>query len=62
MTVVNLPVIKQIFELSGLNFVPIKNEIKSIVSAAPILFGAQSPKSYLIAFQNSAEARGTGDW
>jgi len=60
MTVVNLPVIKQIFELSGLNFVPIKNEIKSIVSAAPILFGAQSPKSYLIAFQNSAEARGTG--
>ena len=35
MTVVNLPVIKQIFELFGLNFVPIKNEIKSIVSAAP---------------------------
>lgn len=60
MTVVNLPVIKQIFELFGLNFVPIKNEIKTIVSAAPILFGAQSPKSYLIAFQNSAEARGTG--
>jgi hypothetical protein len=60
MTVLNLPVIKQIFELSGLNFVPIKNEIQSVVSAAPILFGAQSPKSYLIAFQNSAEARGTG--
>jgi hypothetical protein len=60
MTVVNLPVIKQIFELFGLNFVPIKNEIQSVVSAAPILFGAQSPKSYLIAFQNSAEARGTG--
>jgi hypothetical protein len=60
MTVVNIPVIKQIFELFGLNFVPIKEEIKSVVSAAPILFGAQSPKSYLIAFQNSAEARGTG--
>ena len=60
MTVVNLPIIKQISQLLGLDFVPIKGEIKSLVSAAPILFGAQSPKSYLIAFQNSAEARGTG--
>ena len=61
LTVVNLPVIKQIAQLFDLNFIPIKEEIKSIISAAPILAGSQSPKSYLIAFQNSAEARGTGD-
>ncbi len=60
MMVANLPVIKQISQLFGLNFVPIKDEIKSIVSVAPILAGSQSPKLYLIAFQNSAEARGTG--
>ena len=60
MTVVNLPIIKQISQLFGLDFVPIKDEIRSIISTAPILVGSQSPKKYLIAFQNSAEARGTG--
>ena len=60
MTVVNLPVIKQISQLFGLDFVPIKEEIRSIITTAPILAGSQSPKKYLIAFQNSAEARGTG--
>ena len=60
MTVVNLPVIKQISQLFGLDFVPIQEEIRSIITTAPILAGSQSPKFYLIAFQNSAEARGTG--
>ena len=60
MTVVNLPVIKQISQLFGLDFGPIQEEIKSIITTAPILVGSQSPKFYLIAFQNSAEARGTG--
>ena len=60
MTILGLPVIKQVNQLFGLNFVPIKNEIKSIVNAAPLLAGSQSPKRYLVSFQNSAEARGTG--
>ena len=60
MTVVNLPIIKQISQLFGLDFVPIQEEIESIITTAPILVGSQSPKFYLIAFQNSAEARGTG--
>ena len=31
-----------------------------MILASPALVGAESPKRYLIAFQNSAEARGTG--
>jgi len=42
------------------NFIPIKNEISTLVKVAPALAGADRPKRYLIAFQNSAEARGTG--
>jgi hypothetical protein len=60
MTVASLPVIKQVSQLFDLNFVPIKEELKSIISAAAILASSQTPKLYLIAFQNSAEARGTG--
>ena len=60
MTVASLPVIKQVSQLFDLNFVPIKEELKSIISAAAILASSQTPMLYLIAFQNSAEARGTG--
>ena len=60
LSVTNLPLAKQIFSLLDLNFASIRNEINSVILASPALLGAESPKRYLIAFQNSAEARGTG--
>ena len=59
-SIINLPISKQISSLFGLNFSNIKNEISAAVSAGPILAGADKPRRYLISFQNSAEARGTG--
>jgi hypothetical protein len=59
-SIINLPVSKQISSIFGLNFSNIKNEITTAVSAGPILAGADKPRKYLISFQNSAEARGTG--
>ena len=56
----NLPIVKQALGLANLNFSPIKDEIESVVKASPYLLGTNEPKRYLIAFQNSAEARGTG--
>jgi len=59
-SIIDLPVSKQISSLFGLNFSNIKNEITAAVSVGPILAGADKPRKYLISFQNSAEARGTG--
>ncbi len=59
-SIIDLPISKQISSLFGLNFSNIKNEITAAVSAGPILAGADKPRRYLISFQNSAEARGTG--
>jgi hypothetical protein len=59
-SIINLPISKQISSLFGLNFYDIKDEITAALSAGPILAGADKPKRYLIAFQNSAESRGTG--
>ena len=59
-SIINLPISKQISAIFGLNFSDIKNEISAAVSAGPILAGADKPRRYLISFQNSAEARGTG--
>ena len=59
-SIIDLPISKQISSIFGLNFSNIKNEITAAVSAGPILAGTDKPKRYLIAFQNSAEARGTG--
>ena len=59
-SIIDLPISKQISSLFGLNFSNIKNEIIAAVSTGPILAGTDKPKRYLIAFQNSAEARGTG--
>jgi len=59
-SIIDLPISKQISSLLGLNFSDIKNEITAAVSAGPILAGTDKPKKYLVAFQNSAEARGTG--
>ena len=59
-SIINLPISKQISSIFGLNFSNIKNEISAAGSAGPILAGADKPRKYLISFQNSAEARGTG--
>jgi len=58
--VANLPIVKQALSLAKLNFVPIRDEIEAVIKASPFLLGSDIPKRYLIAFQNSAEARGTG--
>ena len=59
-SIIDLPISKQISSLFGLNFSNIKNEITAAVSTGPILAGSDKPRKYLISFQNSAEARGTG--
>ena len=59
-SIIDLPISKQISSLLGLNFSNIKNEITAAVSTGPILAGSDKPRKYLISFQNSAEARGTG--
>ena len=56
----NAPIAKQISSLLGVNFSNIKDEIQAGVATGAVLAGADKPKKYLIAFQNSAEARGTG--
>lgn len=56
----NAPIAKQISSLLGINFSSIKDEIQAGVATGAVLAGADKPKKYLIAFQNSAEARGTG--
>jgi hypothetical protein len=56
----NAPIAKQISSLLGINFSSIKDEIQAGVATGAVLAGADKPKKYLISFQNSAEARGTG--
>ena len=56
----NAPGIKQLTNLFGVNFSSIKDELRAVVETGPVLAGADKPKKYLISFQNSAEARGTG--
>jgi len=60
LSIANLPVVKQLLNLADLNFQPIKDEISTLIKTGPALAGVDRPKRYLIAFQNSAEARGTG--
>ena len=56
----NFPVIKQLTQIVGLDFTPIQSEITTLTEISPILLGSERPMRYLIAIQNSAEARGTG--
>ena len=56
----NLPIIKQATAALGIDFIPIRDEVIATVKASSWLAGADAPKRYMIAFQNSAEARGTG--
>ena len=59
-SVLNLPVAGHVIKVLGLDFSPIKSEIQTLISSSPTLAGDDSSKQYLVAFQNSAEARGTG--
>ena len=59
-TDLNVPVVKQIASALGVDFTPIRDEAVATVKASSWLAGADAPKRYMIAFQNSAEARGTG--
>ena len=56
----SLPVIKQLSQFAGLDVFDIKPEILFSVKHFPELAGFDRPKRYMISFQNSAEARGTG--
>ena len=56
----NVPVVQQIAGALGVDFTPIRDEAVATVKASSWLAGADAPKRYMIAFQNSAEARGTG--
>ena len=54
------PILKQLLRVSGLDFSPIAPELKGLILASPEITGATKTKKFMIAFQNSAEARGTG--
>ena len=56
----NAPVSGKIFSAAGINFGDIDDEVKAVVGQAFTLGGADRPAKFLVAFQNSAEARGTG--
>ena len=56
----NVPVVKQITSVAGVDFSPIRDEVVATIKASSWLAVADAPKRYMIAFQNSAEARGTG--
>jgi len=60
LSVSNLPFFKQILSQFDLNFASIKHELNAVIFAAADLVGSDRPKRYLVAFQNSAESRGTG--
>ena len=59
-SVLNLPLAGQVIKVLGLDFSPIKSEIQALISSSLTLAGDGGAKQYLIAFQNTAEARGTG--
>jgi hypothetical protein len=51
---------RQLSEFAGLDIFNIKPELLFITKNFPELAGYDRPKRYMISFQNSAEARGTG--
>ena len=55
-----VPVLSQILDLAGLNFSSIEGELLAAVDIAPAILASPKPLKYLVAIQNSAEARGTG--
>jgi hypothetical protein len=56
----SIPGIKHLIAFTGLDFTAIDAELRSVIKNVPALAGVDGPKKYFVAFQNSAEARGTG--
>jgi hypothetical protein len=56
----SFPGIAQLLNLVDLNFSSIEEELLSAVEIAPAILASPKPLRYLVAIQNSAEARGTG--
>jgi hypothetical protein len=56
----SFPGIAQVLNLFNINFSSIEDELLSAVGIAPAILGSPKPLKYLVAIQNSAEARGTG--
>ena len=56
----SLPGIKQASKALGIDLFDIKSELLFTAKNFPELAGFDRPKRYMISFQNSAEARGTG--
>lgn len=56
----SVPLIKQLSQIAGLEVFDIKPEILFLVKHFPEIAGFDRSKQYMISFQNSAEARGTG--
>ena len=56
----NAPVSRKIFSAAGINFGDIDDEVNAVIGQAFSLGGVDRPVKFLVAFQNSAEARGTG--
>jgi hypothetical protein len=54
------PGIAQLLNFTNLNFSIVKGEILTGVEIAPAILASPRPLKYLVAIQNSAEARGTG--
>ena len=50
--ILKLPVIKQLTQITGLDFTSIQSEITTLARLSPILLGDNKPKQYLVAFQN----------
>jgi hypothetical protein len=60
MNISSFPGIAQLLNLVDLNFSSIEDELLSAVKIAPAILANPKPLKYLVAIQNSAEARGTG--
>lgn len=56
----SVPGIAQLLNLVNLNFSSIEDELLAAVEIAPAILASPKPLKYLVAIQNSAEARGTG--
>lgn len=55
-----LPGISHLLNLNHMNFSNVRDEILASVEIAPLILSSSRPLKYLVAIQNSAEARGTG--
>jgi len=56
----NAPLVKQVLQIAGLDFSNNRENYQALIKATPLLAGVTKSQRYLVAFQNTAEARGTG--